>query len=241
VKFIDQGVPPAEVDSALSAFKELKARQKLRGEQADIDRYPNFQALQQAVDAASATQSKSDVQQAAKSSRILVDEGPDFVVIMPDTEEASKLYGSGTKWCTAAQSGNKFGTYHGGLKFLVYAVNKTTRKKYAMNGVVASGHVLGAQFYDDADHRISRGEFSKLSGWEPDDEKIREASAQSISVTPEVSFKNHFAAKDQYYTKGVGDLPHTIGGRYLPDLVVDRLKEQGIWKDDYARPKIKGI
>ena len=53
-----------------------------------------------------------------------------WLVIMPETEEASIYYGKGTKWCTAAiESTNLFDNYHNDGDLYVN-INKQTKDKY---------------------------------------------------------------------------------------------------------------
>ena len=57
----------------------------------------------------------------------------DFVVIQPQTEQASCKYGSNTKWCTTSKGTGHFGRYTAGRQALYYIINKakSTSRNYS--------------------------------------------------------------------------------------------------------------
>lgn len=120
-----------ELDYALSYF--VKFYNKI--EKKDINQYHSVDELYQVIkpfteDPNQAT-SKTDANRKTK------EEGAEkfyeddiWLVIIPKTEEASCLYGKGTKWCTAAtEGGNKFNEYNQSGNLYIN-INKKTGKKY---------------------------------------------------------------------------------------------------------------
>lgn len=77
-------------------------------EKKDIQQYDSVGELYDAV-------MQSEPQKTRKETKAEADkvyEDSDWTVIVPKTEEAAKLYGKGTKWCTAAEKNNMFGYYN---------------------------------------------------------------------------------------------------------------------------------
>lgn len=78
---------------------------------------------------------------------------PDFKVIVPKTKEAACLYGSGTKWCTAADENNMFDHYHAqGNLYVIIAGDK----KFQL-------HYESGQFMNARDQELTKTEISYLS------------------------------------------------------------------------------
>lgn len=59
----------------------------------------------------------------------VVYEDAQFIVIHTKTREANRLYGKGTKWCTAARENNLFRSYHTRGKLYII-IDKNTKAKY---------------------------------------------------------------------------------------------------------------
>lgn len=56
--------------------------------------------------------SKSDATRKVKEGAEKVYEDAEWIIVIPHTEEASKLYGANTRWCTAAENNNMFDYYN---------------------------------------------------------------------------------------------------------------------------------
>ena len=80
---------------------------------------------------------------------------PNFKVIIPQTEEASCLYGKGTKWCTAAREDNRFYTYNSPLYIIITNIGGKTRK--------FQFHYGSDSFRNDRDQDITKTEIAALS------------------------------------------------------------------------------
>ena len=91
-----------ETKDALSKFHRLRQNLELK----DINAY---KSVRQLLDAVSEKKSKADVKHSGADK---VYEDNEWVIIVPKTEEASKLYGKDTKWCTAADNDNYFDYYN---------------------------------------------------------------------------------------------------------------------------------
>lgn len=90
-----------------------------------------------------------DVKKDAKK----VYEDDTWVVVVPQTKEASCYYGAGTQWCTAAKEYNYFDSYNKEGKLYIN-INKKTKKKFQF-------HVESSQFMDETDSQIDLRDFFK--------------------------------------------------------------------------------
>ena len=73
-----------------------------------------------------------------------------WLLLRPLTYEASKKYGSATKWCTTEKhNSNYFYRYYKNI--LVYCINRKTGYKVAMNHVVYDNET---SFWNATDHRV---------------------------------------------------------------------------------------
>ena len=86
-----------------------------------IDSYPTLDDLYKIVDAASQLESRKEVETQAKSGANKIYEDERWLVVRPDTRDASCYYGSGTKWCTAMKNAEHFDNYNkkGRLYYLI--------------------------------------------------------------------------------------------------------------------------
>ena len=135
-----------ETRDALSRFDRLKGRLQKR----DINAYGSVMDLMRAV---SDQRSSMDVK---KEGAEKVYEDSDWVVIVPHTEEASKLYGKGTRWCTAADNDNWF-NYYNNQGPLYINVDKNTGEKYQF-------HFPSRSYMDAEDDRVVLSEIGMSDG-----------------------------------------------------------------------------
>jgi uncharacterized membrane protein YecN with MAPEG domain len=115
------------VDAALAAFERFK--RKLPVEQRELSRFKSLRELEELVDpfvkAEARARLERDLSSAtgrekrrleelkARDESIVVQEGEGILTIaVPMTEFASKWWGRGTRWCTAAENNNAFAQYH---------------------------------------------------------------------------------------------------------------------------------
>ena len=93
--------------SIIATFADLVARNIVTGEETDINRYRNLEALDDKVRQHEGQMTKSEIKRGVKNFENIPKEDIAFendkvVVVLPKTTEASQKYGRGTRWCTAA-------------------------------------------------------------------------------------------------------------------------------------------
>ena len=106
-----------EIIQAVSDFDRVQNRL----EQKDLYQYASLEELFKALNAADSKPRRevSDREDAEK-----VYESDRYVVMVPDTKEASCYYGAGTKWCTAQTDRDYFSNYKKSGE-LYYIIDKT--------------------------------------------------------------------------------------------------------------------
>lgn len=84
---------------------------------------------------------------------------PEFKVIIPKTEEASKYYGAGTQWCTAGDKDNRFNAYNKlGPLYVIIAGRGNNQRKFQL-------HYEHKQFMDEQDENVSSKDIQFLSSF----------------------------------------------------------------------------
>lgn len=120
---------------------------------------PLEQQAQQAAAAGAAPEpvSKRQQERQIKSDVEVLLDSPNLKVIVPKTEDASCLYGKGTRWCTAGNKDNMFGTYskQGPLYILLANLGGKQRKFQV--------HYESDQFMNERDQAISAADIRALS------------------------------------------------------------------------------
>jgi hypothetical protein len=120
---------------------------------------------------------------------------PNWTIIIPETEEASCYYGKGTKWCTAADTSNRFDQYASQGDLYILINKKDPSEKYQF-------HFESSQFMDVKDRDIELGEFmednsdvyeffSKIKGAELDFE-IADSCLKKYNID---CFENYYSKK----------------------------------------------
>lgn len=104
------------------------------------------------------TSGKAKERRIKKGAKLAYDDDT-WLVIMPETEEASIYYGKGTKWCTAAtESENYFDRYHNDGDLYIN-INKQTKDKY--------------QFFFNTNEHSNRGnEFKNAPNYEVTNKEV---------------------------------------------------------------------
>lgn len=130
----------------LSVFDKYKNRM----EKKDINQYKSLPDLAVAIEPfenSGEPESKSAEIRNIKKEAKKVYEDSDWVVIVPETEEASCYYGKGTKWCTAAEHNNYFNNYSRQGPLYIN-INKHSGRKYQF-------HFESDQFMNEKDNGIN--------------------------------------------------------------------------------------
>lgn len=129
--------------------KDIEAffKHKDKIENRDLNAYKTFQAVYDAVKPFGKKKSKRELERAKieklKDQIDTVYDGEEGWIRIPETKAASCYLGRGTRWCTAARSGNMFDHYASKDKlFIIY--DRETGKKTQM-------HLQSNSHMDDAD------------------------------------------------------------------------------------------
>ena len=141
-----------------SIAKFIKMRNTLQIK--DLNQIKDLDQLYNLIDteeeqpvATSAKQQTRDVK--ANADRII--DTPNFKVIVPRTEEASCLYGAGTKWCTAGKQDNQFKNYAAkGDLYIIMANLGGKARKFQL-------HMEDDSFMNERDLAISKPDIAALS------------------------------------------------------------------------------
>jgi hypothetical protein len=171
--FIAAGADPTEVETALAQFKALKARNMLSPEEVDIDRYANFEDLQAVLQqAAGRTRSPSAPSRKIKvrDDAELVHDDSNATIVVPNTYEASKFYGAGTKWCIAAEAyPTHFANYRRDLAkhyMILFKNRPSSDRDYKVALTVYPNRRMA---HDATDAEVPMAEFEKRTGFSPND------------------------------------------------------------------------
>ena len=127
-----------------------------------IDSYKTVEDLYKIVDAAKQLESRKEVATQAKSGANKIYEDERWLVVRPDTRDASCYYGAGTKWCTAMKNAEHFDNYNkkGRLYYLIDKSRDLGRyykvalyKEFAAGGRNEYWNV--GEWYDELDDRLT--------------------------------------------------------------------------------------
>jgi hypothetical protein len=112
------------------------------------------------VDAKSGKQEKKSASAQAKEESKIFYKGPEGMIVIPKTEEASCFWGKGTQWCTAATSSNNmFNSYAGRGDLYIILPNDGTKWQL---------HTESNEFLDAQDNPFDLGEWSEDYPWARD-------------------------------------------------------------------------
>lgn len=106
-------------------FCEFNERGLIR--QNDVSTYQTFDEINNAVSIAEIVAQGKDLEKQVK----LVYEDEEWLFVRPLTFNASKKYGSNTKWCTTTESNPEYFTKYASKGVLIYCLNKKTGYKVA--------------------------------------------------------------------------------------------------------------
>lgn len=133
---------------ALEKFHDLSTRKVLPQEHRDIGKIKSLDQLEDLVDAhadkLSGKEESKSHHEAMKSQATITEHGS-FTHIIPHTAEASKHFGKGTKWCTAAKNNNMHDSYahQGPLQQYVPKEPKYPGEKYQYH--YSTGQLMNEQ------------------------------------------------------------------------------------------------
>lgn len=151
---------PEHMVDVVRMFHRMALRKRI--DKSDIYQYGTLEELEQAAIAAEKTLSKTAAKKKIKTEgATTVLETERVKIVVPETYEASKMYGKGTKWCTAMDTTEHHwkSYYRQGCK-LYYIIDKLEDKKYAVL-VYPNGN---KQVYDELDKSIEFDALEKKLG-----------------------------------------------------------------------------
>ena len=164
VKQIENNEPLDEIIDMIKSF-DLKYKNKLKakGKSADLFSYKTLGELRGAIEEIG-SKSRTDISGEASAGAKKIYEDSQFLVIYPETKEASIHFGRGTKWCVAAtESKNYFEEYAGYNVFLYFIINKNGDKVDPMYKIAYAYTKSDIEFqnsvqiFDSTDKEIAEG------------------------------------------------------------------------------------
>lgn len=157
------------VGVALEIFHKFKRQMQTR----DINQIKNLPALedlvQPYVDAQTGKEQKKDISDKIRSETEVFYNGPEGMILIPKTEEASCFWGKGTRWCTAATSSNNYFDMYN-RQGPLYIVMPKDGTKWQL-------HTQSKQFLDSNDRPFNIDEWSKKYPW---------AAKELLKVYPDI-------------------------------------------------------
>jgi len=126
-KFVDQGIDEPLVKDYLSKFKSLRDKNKLSGDEKNIDLWAkkSFEDFQKAVDKLSEVKTKTEKKKEARTEGAkLIAENDGWKVYEITSHKAAMLYGSDTKWCITEADGRQYNS-HSDTNNIYYLLSKT--------------------------------------------------------------------------------------------------------------------
>jgi hypothetical protein len=164
--FVSQGHDEAEVDDVLSLFKQLKQRNLLQGEEADIDRYSDFGTLKSVLDQASQRASKTQQKRQVRLEQAtVIRDDEDMTIVVPKTRAAACQYGKGTKWCISAVNDNRWEQYHEKLAKHYMILRKNVLSDDPFYKITVSVYPDGEHsIYDALDRNMSAEQLRQTTG-----------------------------------------------------------------------------
>jgi len=114
-KFVDRGADEEDVKKYLNDFKTLRDRDKIKSlDEKNIDHWgkKSWEEFKEFVDKLSGEKTKTEERKLKKMAGAqLYAENDDWYVYRILTHEASKIYGSETKWCITQETSTHFDSY----------------------------------------------------------------------------------------------------------------------------------
>jgi hypothetical protein len=133
------------------------------------------------------SKSNKELMREAKAGAKKLYQEPGMIILELETEEAAKLYGKGTRWCTAADNNNMFKHYHDqGVLYVIIANDP--------NGVMRKFqcHYETEQMMDEDDSSVNLENTPEIIQW-LEKYKSYEEFCQMLF------YKHNKALADKYY------------------------------------------
>lgn len=164
-KFVASGIDKGQVDDYIKKFKELSNKQKLAGDEKNIDNWAKkpFSNFKEFVDKKQVEVTKSSVKKdSGKSIDITTPQqrSDGWNIIIPLDKESSCYHGTGTDWCVSKREHDYFNQYFysGGIN-LIFCLNDK-KEKWAITIPTSPGDMDDLlNFFDKKDKQITEYEF----------------------------------------------------------------------------------
>jgi len=135
-----------EVKDLQNFWKFMEYNERALIAENDVSRYNSFEQITSVVSVAELKLNEKEMEKQI----IKLYESDEWLVLKPLTFEASKKYGSNTKWCTTSEGENyHFEKYAKGI--LIYSINKKTNYKVACYKDLAGSEFSFWNQTDDTD------------------------------------------------------------------------------------------
>jgi hypothetical protein len=171
----DKNIPKINTNGFKEYLKNYKhlpilpsALNRLINNITDINAYPNFMTLSFVVEESDKYVTPTQKKKIVKQETNKIYEDDDVLIIEPLSEASSCMYGSNTKWCTAATEGqNMFKHYKNNTSTLIYIIGKTDEMvegKWALHlgyEIALSDDFEYSKYtlYDDSDNDVEGGPY----------------------------------------------------------------------------------
>ena len=148
----------------LSKFEELiiiydRLVQKNLTSSKDINKFKNFQEFESEVESHKDTKSNTELREFIKKSDIdIILDDERFLVLRPKSENASCIYGAGTKWCISAKTKNYWSQYYdNNLVTFYFVIQKNLSDQDPMYKIAVSVYPDGENIesFDAKDSKIN--------------------------------------------------------------------------------------
>lgn len=132
LKLFKEDLP--KITDTLNTFEKLKAKNKLKPEHKDINKFKMFTELAEALSGYTDMESNKDKKNNIEKEFFdnkeaeLFYNSSEFKVVVPLTEKASCYFGINTQWCTAAKNHNEFKNYNKRGKLYIVLHKPTNRR-----------------------------------------------------------------------------------------------------------------
>lgn len=151
-----------ENDYKATQYLRTFDRCKQRLEQKDIGQYRSLPDLYDAVKPYLDSDEPISRKELKAEEATKVYEDDEWMVVVPHTWDASKLYGSHTQWCTASRYSNSYFLQYTRLGELYINIRKATQEKYQM---FATGREKYYQYcFDATDRQVSAENIGLTAG-----------------------------------------------------------------------------
>jgi len=181
----------------------------------DINQYNSFTELETALKPFIEKEKEKELEKQANK----IYEDNKFLVIKPETEEASCKYGSNTKWCVTSKGSGHFGRYTQGRQALYFIINKANSTNQNYSKVAVHFDNSGnKRYWDTQDSPLSPRETDILEYAFPDIIDAIKKDYEKVRITADKILAETFnsmgesSATNKDYLNSIYDLETFVTG-----------------------------